>query len=227
MQEIPHWLRDESDEVIREDYRPIDGGEIVQNLVEYMRGRISVKYSYSDSGELIQAEEFGADGQPATRLLFERLPERPLEDVVVELASKTAETILKSVKKRSAEKPYRGLILTYSAEHGHCGLPHRVSVLANENSWPDDEFCDEHYTTELPVEFKRPVVTLLNEFNQRCFARFGMSDIDPAAQAAVDVMRRIGEKVYESLAESKHVTADFKVVVIDDHGDVESFAIPN
>ncbi len=104
MPEVPHYQQDASEDELREDYRPLEGDQLVNNLVEtmFMRGR--VKYSYSPTGELFKAEEFNADGEPVENLLFHKLPERLLEETMEELAVKTAETILKAATKRSPTK---------------------------------------------------------------------------------------------------------------------------
>ena len=226
MPEIPYFQRESSEEELRIDYRPLNGDELIGNLVETMFMRRRVKYTYGPSGDLIKAEEFRADGDPTEDLRFQRLPERPFEETIQELAAKTATTILKAAKKRSTAKPYRGLALIYLAEHAHCGLPHHVSVLGHESEWPKDRFNDEQYPEQLEVAFKRPVLKLLTEFNQRCYARFAMNDFDAETAAAVTVMRKLAEQLHLGLAETKHVTDDFAVLAIDDHGDVDGFAVP-
>ena len=37
---------------------------------------------------------------------------------------------------------------------------------------------------------------------------------------------RLAEQLHRALAGTKHVTDDFAVLAIDDHGDVDSFAVP-
>jgi hypothetical protein len=225
MPEIPHYQRGKSEAELREDYRPLEGNELIQNLVETMFMRRRVKYSYSPSGDFIKAEEFKADGEPMEELRFQKLPERPFEETIDDLAAKTAATIFKAAAKRLPTKPYRSLILMYSAEHAHCGLPHHVSVVGHVTPWPKDRFNDEDYPDELDVAFKRPVLNLLTEFNQRCYARFAMDDFEAGTAAAVTVMRKIAEQLYQDLAGTKHVTNDFAVLAIDDHGDVDGFAV--
>ena len=226
MPEIPHYQQDKSEDELRADYRPLQGGELINNLVETMFSRRRIKYSYSPTGELLKAEEFRANGEPLDELLFEKLPERSLEETIDALVDKTAEAIEKAVKKRSTAKPYRGLILIYSAEHAHCGLPHQVSVLGHETPWPKDRFYHEDYPVQLEVAFKRPVWSLLTEFNQRCHARFAMDEFDAQTATAVAVMQKITEQLHRALAGTKHVTDDFAVLAIDDHGDVDNFAVP-
>lgn len=226
MAEIPYFQRERSEDELRQVYRPLEGNELINNLVETMFMRRRVKYSYSPSGELLKAEEFKADGKPKAGLLFQKLPERPLEETMEALAAKVAETILKAAKKRSPAKPYRGLALIYSAEHAHCGLPHDVCVLGHERPWPKNQFDFEAYPEPLEVAFKRPVLTLLTEFNQRCHARFAINDFAAETAAAVSVMRKVAEQLHQDLAGTKHVTDDFAVLAIDDHGDVEGLAVP-
>jgi hypothetical protein len=226
MPEIPDYEDDKSEDELRADYRPLQGDELINNLVETMFSRRRVKYSYSPTGELLKAEEFRADGKPLDELLFEKLPERSLEETIDALVDKTAGAIEKAVRKRSTAKPYRGLILIYSAEHAHCGLPHQVSVLGHETPWPKDRYYHEDYPVQLEVEYKRPVWSLLTEFNQRCHARFAMDEFDAQTATAVAVMQTIAEQLHHAFAGTKHVTDDFAVLVIDDHGDVDSFAVP-
>lgn len=225
MTEIPHYAQDKSDEELRTSYRPLDGGELVGNLVELMFSRKRVKYDYGPAGDLIKAEAFRADRRPVDGLLFQKLAERPLEEAMQELASKTTDAILKAVKKRSPAKPYRAVALIYSAEHAHCGLPHEVRLLGHDRQWPKERFSFESYPDELDVAFKRPVIKLLTEFNQRCAALFN-DEFEGEVEATMSVMRAIAEKLHRELAGAKHVSDDFAVVVIDDHGDVEGFSLP-
>lgn len=225
MTEIPHYQRGKSDEELRTSYRPLDGIELVGNLVETTFSRRRVKYDYGPSGDLIKAEQFSGDGKPVEELLFEKLPERPFDETIDELAESTASTIFKTVQKRSAKKPYRALALIYSAEHAHCGLPHHVCLLGHDIPWPEERFNVEAYPAELNVTFKRPVLKLLTEFNQRCRALFGDEDFNSEIEAAISVMRRIAEILHQQLAGTKHVSSDFAVVAIDDHGDVDGFVV--
>ena len=225
MPEIPHWQRDKSDAELRLSYRPVDGKAIVNNLVESNIWRERVKYSYAPAGDLIKAERFKADGEPVEDLLFEKVPDRPFEETVEELAGKTSQAILKAVKKRSPQKPFRSLALIYSAEHAHCGLPHSVCVLGHDATSPADKFNFEEYPLELEVAFKRPVLKLLTEFNQRCRSLFSIEDFDDEVAAVVSVMRRTAENTQQQLAGTKHISDDFSIIVVDDHGDVDGFEV--
>ncbi len=225
MKELPSYQKDKPEAELRQAYRPLQGESLTDNLVETMMWRCRVQYSYSPDGELVKAEEFKADGTPKDELLFHKLPSRPIEETISELAQKTAETIFKSVKKRADRKPYRGLILIYSAEHAHCGLPHSVAVLGHESSWPQDRYYFDSYSEALDVAFKRPITKLLTEYNQRCHARFTFDDLDEATALTVSVMREIAQQLHEDLAGIKHVTDDFTVLAIDDHGDVDGFEV--
>ena len=86
----------------------------------------------------------------------------------------------------------------------HCGLPHDVSVLGHERPWPKDRFDFEAYPEPLEVAFKRPVWTLLTEFNQRCHARFAIDDFDAETAASVSAMRKIAEQLHQDLARVIH-----------------------
>ena len=96
MPEIPPYQQDKCEDELRADYRPLQGGELINNLVETMFSRRRIKYSYSPTGELLKAEEFKADGEPVDELLFEKLPERSLEETIDVLVDKTAEAIEKA-----------------------------------------------------------------------------------------------------------------------------------
>lgn len=225
MPAIPHWQRDKSDAELRLSYRPLDGEALVNNLVESMIWRERVKYSYAPAGDLIKAEGFKADGEPVEELLFEKIPDRPFEETVEELAAKTSQAILKVVKKRSPQKPFSSLALIYSAEHAHCGLPHSVRILGHDTPRPTDRFNFEEYPLELEVAFKRPVLKLLTEFNQRCRSLFSIEGFDDEVVTVVSVMRRIAEFIQHQLASTKHISDDFSIVVIDDHGDIDGFEL--
>ena len=101
MPEIPYFPRESSEKKLRKDYRPLEGDELIQNLVETMFWRQRVKYSYSPSGDLVKAEMFNADGKPEEGLLFQKLSERPFEETIEELATRTASPILKAATKRA------------------------------------------------------------------------------------------------------------------------------
>ena len=75
------------------------------------------------------------------------------------------------------------------------------------------------------VAFKRPITTLLTEYNQRCHARFTIDDFEEATELTVSVVRRIAEQLHRELAGTKHVSEGFAVLAIDDHGDVDGFAV--
>lgn len=226
MPKIPDYQKDESDAKLRLAYRPVDGIEMVEKLVETMIWRRQVKYSYGTSGELIKAEVFGSSGEPVAPLLFKRRPARPLEKTIDELAAKTSQTIFKAVKKRSPDKPYRGLALVYSAEHPHCGLPHTVYLLGKDSERPTNRYNFEEFPLELEVTFKRPVLNLLTEFNQRCHALFTEESFDGEVEAAVSVVEKIAKQLGAKLIGTKHVLVDFSIVVVDDHGDVDGFSVP-
>lgn len=226
MTEIPHYERDKTNEELFAKYRPLEGAELIGNLVETTLRRRRVKYDYGPSGDLIKAEEFRHDGSPVEVLLFEKVPDRPFAETIDELAESTALTINKAVRKRAATKPYRALALIYSAEHAHCGLPHRVSVLEHDAPFPAERYSFEKYPTELNLQFKRPVLKRLTEFNQRCHALSVDQKFDSGVEAAVSVMRKIAEILHQQLAGTKHVSSDFAVLVIDDHSDVDGFAVP-
>lgn len=222
---LPHYMQEMSEDELRSRYRTLEGDELINNLFETMFSRRRVKYSYRPNGELLTAEEFRADGEPLDELLFERLPERSLEETINALVDKTATTIEKAARKMATVKPHRGLILTYSAEHPHCGLPHQISVLGHDFPWPENRFYHEDYPVILEVAFKRPVWSLLTEFNQRCHWRFTMDQFDDQTATVVAVMRKIAEQLQSTLAGTKHVTDDFTVLAIDDHGDVDGFSV--
>ncbi|PQO26055.1 hypothetical protein C5Y96_21635 [Blastopirellula marina] len=225
MTELPWYQKDKPESELRQNYRPLQGDALTNNLIETMYSRRRVEYSYSPDGELVKAEEFKPDGKAVDELRFHKLPSRPIEETIAELVQTTANTIFKSVKKRATAKPYRGLILVYSAEHAHCGLPHDVSVLGHDHPWPEDRYYYEEYANDLGVEFKRPITKLLTEYNQRLSARFTFDDLDEETALTVSVLRQIAEQLYSDLAGTKHVTEDFAVLAIDDHGDVDGFEV--
>ena len=71
------------------------------------------------------------------------------------------------------------------------------------------------------MSFKRPVLSCLTEFNQRCGTEFGIDSMDEEAIAATKVMQMIAKTLVNGLKGTRHVTEDFRVMYIDDHGDVE------
>lgn len=225
MSELPHWEREKSDIELRKRYRPLTGNKLVNNVVEAMIWRRRVQYNYASPSVLLSAEEFDADHKPVEELRYEKLPERSLKETVADLADKVTAAIRKTVEDPSPTKPYRALALIYSAEHAHCGLPHHVRVLDYDSPWPSDRQNVELYPTELNVAFHRPVFQLWTEFNQRVRDLFPDDD-DGDVKAAVSAMRQIATQLYQHLSNSEHVTEDFAVVAIDDHGDVNAFSVP-
>ena len=221
MEKIPQYRANDPEEDLRNDYRPLNGDAIVNNLVETVYRRRRFKYTY-DSGALVRAEVFRQDGKADDQLLFERKPQRSIGEISEDLASKSVAAIIKVLKKRGSGKPYQVVALIYSAEHAYCGLPHTVKCVLSEEPMPADLQDWESYQTVLSVSFKRPVLSCLTEFSQRCSAEFGIGSMHAEAMAATKVMQMIAQQVVSEIKGTKHVTDDFRVTYIDDHGDVES-----
>ena len=209
MDGTPSWQRNRSEKELRDTYRPIEGEERIRNLVESIDRFCRMRFDYEADGWLKQATEF-----------------RPIDEVVTDLTQAVTEVILDAVKGRSTAKPYRSIALIYSPEHPEGGLPPGVMTLAAADRWPDDRLNREGYQTPLPIEFKQPVHEQLVEFSQRRYRAFDPYDSYSPVSITVEMMRAIATSLHQSLAGSKHVTDDFAVLVLDDHGDVDSFAVP-
>lgn len=214
--EIPGWAKDRSAAEIAALYR--NGPK----YREYMPRRSIRRYCYDADEQLIEVEEERLR-RNIKNTIYTRNTEDTIESVFDELLPMLTQRIVAVLKKVKQQRPLQTVVLLYSAEHIHTGLP--WGIACQLDGLPSEPLLEpDSYKIHVPWPPEKRAGQLL----QNCINRFRIAvesspmfreDISP--KPFRELLWQVSTLVAGELRSSR-VTADgFTVFPLDDHGDVD------
>lgn len=196
--------------------------EVNDELQEPMYMRTKTVYSYNTNGILTEVATFDGDGKPG-EVWYSRNPKDTIASVSKKLVRLLSRHVSKAIKSSRQSHPVRYAVLLYSAEHAHCGLPHRILLApAGQTINPlDREAYVEAANWPPEGRTERKLSDLLRRL---------MLVVESAPEYAEDFQPRpyrevlwsVCRSVYARMARRKYCDTDFAIFPLDDHGDADS-----
>lgn len=216
--EIPQWALDLPEEHIANMYR-----QATDDLREYNASRNVTVYDYNQEGRLIEVTERDEETKTVQETRYTYNPDDTIENVSEALVQELSKAVIKAIGSVKEAKPARRVALVYSAEHAHCGLPTGILVAGR-----DDELADQFDWESYSHEAQWPPAARTGQKIDSLTRRLLLvvegdpkyaDDFQPRPYR--EVLWKVCQNVYASLAKKRTTTDDFAIFPIDDHGDVE------
>lgn len=219
--EIPSWAKDFPPQLIAEMYRQVD-----DRLRESRTMRTRYDYRYNDDGVLIQVDAYHPHAKVKSEVVFAFAPDDTIESLVEEFAGVTAAALVEYLQSPevAACAPYRYVVLQYSAEHPHCGLPTQIRIQPADGEEINPFDC-ESFPIELPwppaeSESRKTIESLLNRLQSTVESDPAYAETD-APLPYRQPLWKVSRTLYDALKASPLAAEDFAIYPVDDHGDVD------
>jgi hypothetical protein len=212
---LADWMEDLPLEEQATLYRQVN-----KNYREYLPRRAIRRFNYDKAGTLENVDSNQLHLPDHVEVIYARSQGSTLEETFNKLVPLLTKEILAAVKKAKKSHPLRSVVLLYSAEHVHTGLPYALATV------PVDAQLFEATDIEaysVPVEWPMPKPGLQKAINQFIIAvesspEYRNSD---APQAYRELLWRVSLNIAKELLASKIANNQLTVLPIDDHGDID------
>ena len=213
--ELAGWMEELPPEEQATLYRQVN-----KTYREYLPSRAIRRFNYDKAGALESVDSNQLHLPDNVEVIYTRSQGDTLEETFNKLVPLLTKDILTAIKKAKKSHPLKAVVLQYSAEHIHTGLPYGLSTVPVDATQFDVTDIEAY---SVPIEWPTLKPALQKAINQfiiavESSAEFRDSD---APKPYRELLWRVSLNIAKELQGSKIADKQFTILPIDDHGDIE------